>query len=89
MLEQVVYRGCGCSIPGGVRDLVGWGPGQPGLLPYLEVGGPACGGGGGWNLVILGILSNLSYSVICYLHDLMSSCELILGHRAQNVFNCL
>jgi len=22
-----------------------WGPGQPGLVPHLEVGGPACGGG--------------------------------------------
>jgi len=25
---------------------VGWGPGQPGLVLNVEVGGPACGGGG-------------------------------------------
>ena len=31
------------SIPGGVQDQVGWGPGKPGLVPDLEVGGPACG----------------------------------------------
>ena len=23
--------------------MFGWGPGQPGLVPDLEVGGPACG----------------------------------------------
>ena len=32
------------SIPGGVQGQVGWGPGQPGLLPDLDVGGPACSG---------------------------------------------
>ena len=32
------------SIPGGVEGQVGWGPGQPGLEPDLEIGGPACGG---------------------------------------------
>ena len=32
------------SIPGGVQGLVGWGPGQPGLVLDVEVGGPACGG---------------------------------------------
>jgi len=32
-------------IPGGVQSQVGWGPGQPGLLRNVEVGGPACGGG--------------------------------------------
>ena len=37
----------GCSILGGVQDQVGWGPGQPGLVPGLEVGGPACGRGAG------------------------------------------
>ena len=30
------------SIPGG-----GWGPGQPGLVLNVEVGGPACSGGVG------------------------------------------
>jgi len=28
-----------------VQSQVGWGPGQPGLVPGLEVGGPACGRG--------------------------------------------
>jgi len=36
------------SIPGGVQGQVGWGPGQPGLGLNVEVGGPACGGAGGW-----------------------------------------
>ena len=34
------------SIPGCVQGQVGWGPGQPGLVLNVEVGGPACGGGG-------------------------------------------
>ena len=42
MREQAAKRGCGCSVPGGVQDQVGWGPGQPGLVSDLEVGGPAC-----------------------------------------------
>lgn len=33
----------GVPHPGGVRDQTGWSPGQPGLLPDLEVGGLACG----------------------------------------------
>ena len=37
-----VKRGCGCSIPGGVQGQVGWGAEQPGPVPDLEVGGPAC-----------------------------------------------
>ena len=32
------------SITGGVEGQVGWGPGQPGLVLHVEVGGPACGG---------------------------------------------
>ena len=40
-----VQRACGCSIPGGVQDQVGWGPGQPGLISDMEVGGPGCGRG--------------------------------------------
>ena len=31
------------SIRGGVQGQVGWGPGQPGLVLHVEVGGPACG----------------------------------------------
>ena len=34
-----------CPIPGGAQGQVGWGPGQPGLVLNVEVGGPACGGG--------------------------------------------
>ena len=40
-------RGCGCPISGGVQGQVGWGPGQPGLVLNVEVGGPACGRGAG------------------------------------------
>jgi len=46
-LEQAAWRGCGCSVPGGVQGQVGKGPGRPGLVPDLEVGGPACGRGAG------------------------------------------
>ena len=45
MLEQAAQRGCECPIPGDVQGQVGWGPGQPGLVLYGEVGGPACGRG--------------------------------------------
>ena len=62
VLEQAAQRGCRCSVPGGVQDHIGWGSGQPDLVPDLEVGGPACGGG--WNSMILGIPSNPSYSMI-------------------------
>ena len=49
MLAQAAQRGCGCPVPGGVQGQVGRGPGQPGLVPDLEVGGPAYGrGGGAW-----------------------------------------
>jgi len=47
VLEQAAQKGCGSPIPGGVQDQDGWSPGQPGLVPDLEVGGPACGGGFG------------------------------------------
>ena len=42
VLEQAAQRGSGCSVPGGVQDQVGQSPGQYGLVPNLEVGGPAC-----------------------------------------------
>ena len=45
MLEQAAQRGHGCPVTGGVQGQVGWCPGQPGLVPDLEVGGPACGRG--------------------------------------------
>jgi len=47
MLEQAAQRGCGCLVPGGVQGQVGWGPGQPGLVLDMEVGGPACDRGVG------------------------------------------
>ena len=42
MLAQAAQRGCGCPVPGGVLGLVWWGPGHPGLVLNVEVGGPAC-----------------------------------------------
>ena len=45
MLEQAAQRGCGCPVPGGVQSQVGLGPGQPGLVLDMEVGGPACSRG--------------------------------------------
>ena len=47
VLQQATQRGCGCPVPGGVQGQVGWGPGQPGLVLHVEVGGPACGRGVG------------------------------------------
>ena len=47
VLAQAAQRGCGYPVPGGVQGEVGWGPGQPGLVLNVEVGGPACGGGVG------------------------------------------
>jgi len=47
VLEQAAQRRCGCPIPGSVQGQVGWGPGQPGVVLKVEVGGPACGGGVG------------------------------------------
>ena len=43
VLEQAAQRNCGCSIPGGVQNQVGWGPGQPVLVPNLKAGGLAGG----------------------------------------------
>ena len=40
MLEQAAQ-----IDPGGGHDHVEWGPGQPGLVPDLEIGGPAVAGG--------------------------------------------
>jgi len=62
---QAAQRGCGCPIPGGVKDQVGWGPGQPGLGSDLKVGGPACGRGG-WNLMMFRVPSNPSHSMILW-----------------------
>ena len=48
MLEQLPRETVGApSTPGGVQGQVGWGPGQPGLVLNVEVGGPACGIGVG------------------------------------------
>ena len=64
MLEQGSKRGCGCPVPGGVQGQVGCGPGQPGPILNMEVGGPACGKGGGWRFMILELPFNLGHSVI-------------------------
>jgi len=45
VLEQTAQRGCRYLTHGGIQGQVGWGHGQPGLVPDLEVGGPACGRG--------------------------------------------
>ena len=45
VLEQAAQRGCGCPVLQGVQGQVGWGPGHPGLVLSVEVGGPACGRG--------------------------------------------
>ena len=45
MLEQAAQRDCGCPVPGGVQGQVGWGPGQPGIVLDIEVGGLACSRG--------------------------------------------
>ena len=46
MLEQLSREAADApSIPGGVQGQVGRGPGHPGLVLNVEVGGPACGGG--------------------------------------------
>ena len=43
MLEQTAQIGCGCPVPRGIQDQDGWGLGQRGLVPDLEVCGPTCG----------------------------------------------
>ena len=53
------------SIPGGVQDQAGWGPGQAGLVLNVEVGGPACGRAG-WSFMILEMPSNPGHSVIMF-----------------------
>ena len=45
-MAQAAWRSCGYPIPGGVQGQVEWGPEQPGLVLNVEVGGPACDGGG-------------------------------------------
>ena len=46
MLKQAAQRGSGCLVPGSSRP--GWmGPGQPGLVPDLNVGGLVYGRGVG------------------------------------------
>jgi len=47
VMEQAAQRGCGCPIPGGFQGQDGWGPWQPCLVLYREVGGPACSRGFG------------------------------------------
>lgn len=41
-LAQPAHRGCGCPVPGALQVQARWGPGQTGLVLYMEVDGPAC-----------------------------------------------
>jgi len=49
---RAAQRGWGCPGPEGVQGQVGWGPGQPGLVLDMDVGGPACSRkvGASWSL---------------------------------------
>ena len=40
--SQAAQTCWGYSVPGGVQDQDGLGPGQPGLVPDVEVGSLAC-----------------------------------------------
>jgi len=71
VLDQAAQRGCGCSVPGGVQDQVGWGPGQHGLVWRLVA---QLLWQGGWNL-ILGVPSNPSHSMILC----AESCKMVLN----------
>ena len=78
MLEQLPREAVDApSIHGGVEGQVGWGRGQPGLVLSVEVGGPVCGGG--WSCVILGVPSNLCYSV----KPVSSQCQLKMNVPTQ------
>ena len=55
------------SIAGGVQGQVGWGPGQPGLVWNVEVGGPACSGG--WSFMILEVPSNPTHFMMLWFYD--------------------
>ena len=46
-LVQAAHRSCGCPMSEGARGQVGWGPGQPDLVPDLVGDDPSCGGS--WN----------------------------------------
>ena len=46
-MENALDYGRWYPVPGGVQGQVGWGPGEPGLVLNVEVGGPACGEGVG------------------------------------------
>jgi len=42
-VKQVAQKDCGCPIPGGVQDQVGWGPGQPHLMSANPIHGQEIG----------------------------------------------
>ena len=64
MLEQLPREAVDApSIPGGVQGQVGWGPGQPGLVLHVEVGGPAWGRGG-WSFMVLEVPSSPGHSMV-------------------------
>jgi len=78
VLKQTAQRGCGCPIPGDVQDRVGWEPGQPGLVPDLEFGSPACGRtvGTWWSL------ESLPTQAILWFYD--STISDVEAHSYQN-----
>jgi len=45
VLKTPFYWKGGCPIPGGVQGQAGQGPGQPGLVLDVDVGGTACSRG--------------------------------------------
>ena len=86
MLEQLPREAVdAASIPGGVEGQVGWGPGQPGVVLNVEVGGPACGGG--LELMILQVPSNSSHSVILWSAP-VSPCTWVNRSKGQFINQC-
>ena len=69
--NRLPREGVDVTVPGGVQGQVGWGPGQPGLVLNVEVGGPACSRGvGDW--VGFDVPPNLRHSMILNLCHISS-----------------
>ena len=65
-------------VPGGVQGRVGWSPGQPGLVPDMDISGPACGRGvwTWWSLVSLATFQPFQ-DILCF-YDCDSCTSLLL-----------